>query len=315
MKFHSFTLMVLALLSSFANAEPLGANLERATIKVGELQREYLIQAPQESKRGSRPLLLLLHGHGGSASQLMGLGGRAAPFQPWLQIAQANDAVLIAADGSIGADGKRGWNDLRGVEYNPTTDDLAFVRALIGHAVAQYGANSAEVYLVGISNGGHMTLRVALEAPELVTGIGVVVAAMPANYAGPVPSQAINVAIMNGTRDGFVPYTGGAMRRDRGEVLSTEASFDYWAKANRCSGQAALYRYDNINKRDRSKVIRTQHNRCASGARVTLFEVRGAGHSTPSTSQRYKPIYRMLTGPQNWDIEAAEEIWAALKRR
>ncbi len=314
MKIHSLALAILTLVTSWANAEPLVAALERASIEVDGLQREFLVQTPQRSKRGSHPLLLLLHGHGGSASQLMGLGGRAAPFQPWLQIAKAQDAVLMAADGTVGADGKRGWNDLRGVEYNPTTDDVAFVRAVIKQAVAEYGANPDEVYLVGISNGGHMTLRVALEAPELVTGIGVVVAAMPANYTGPVPSQSISVAIMNGTRDGFVPYNGGMMRKNRGEVLSTKDSFDYWVKANRCTGQPEKHRYANINKRDRSKVIRTQYGSCADGARVTLFEARGAGHSTPSTSQRYKRIYRLLTGPQNWDIEAAEEIWAAISR-
>lgn len=315
MRFDSFYIGLLAALASCANAESSEATLERAAINVDGVQREFLIQAPQASKRSLGPLLLMLHGHGGSANQLMGLGGRVAPFQPWLQIAEANDAVLIAADGSIGADGKRGWNDLRGVVYNPTTDDLAFVRALIEHAVAKYGASADEIYVVGISNGGHMAFRVALEAPELVAGIGVVVAAMPANYAGPTPSQPISVAIMNGTRDRFVPYKGGAMRKDRGEVLSTEDSFSYWTNTNRCAGEATLYRYDNINKRDRSRVIRTQHERCADGSRVTLFEVRGGGHNTPSASQRYKSVYRMLTGAQNGDIEAAEEIWAALKRR
>lgn len=305
-------LVLLLLVTGLSHSVEAGADLKRASINVGKVEREYLIHTSDVAKEGARRLLLLLHGHGGSASQLVGQDGRAAPFKPWLKIAEENNAVLIAADGTVGADGRSGWNDLRGVAGNPTTDDLAFLRALIELAVAKHGASLDQVYIVGISNGGHMALRVALEAPELVVGIGVVVAAMPASYTGPVPSQPINVAFMNGTRDRFMPYGGGTMKKNRGEVLSTDDSLSFWVNANRCSEQATRHSYANDSKRDRSRVIRTQYQDCAQSSRVTLFKVQGAGHSTPSKSQRYKRGYRLLTGPQNWDIEAATEIWAAI---
>lgn len=310
----AFSLTLLLLISGCASPTAAVADLAGRDIDIAGVTRHYLIQLPHSTTQTSRPLILLLHGHGGSASQLLGQNNRPAPFKPWLRIAEDNSAVLIAADGSAGPDGKQGWNDLRGVQTNPKTNDQAFLGALIQHAVTNHGVDANRVYIIGISNGGHMAFRMALQAPEQVAGIGVVVAAMPANYQGPVPDTPMNVAIMNGTRDRLMPYDGGPMIRDRGEVLSTKASFAYWADVNGCKGRAEIHRYEDVSRKDRSRVIRTQHSNCKDGTRVAKFEVRGGGHSTPSLSERYRPGYLLLTGRQNWDIEAAEEIWSVLNR-
>lgn len=102
------------------------------------------------------------------------------------------------------------------------------------------------------------------------------------------------------------------MAKGRGEVLSTQASLEYWAGVNACTGRPQTHRYENVSRKDRSRVVRTQYSDCASGGRVALFKVQGAGHSTPSNSERYGHGYLLLTGRQNWDIEAAEEIWAVI---
>lgn len=302
-------LTALLILGAGATSTPARADLQNATMSVDNAQRQYLIYAPIQPSTAPHPVIVLLHGHGGSAAQLMGLGGRAAPFRPWLQIAARIGAVLIVPNGTVGADGKRGWNDLRGVATNPKTDDMAFVRALVRKATRQHQGDPEKVYLVGISNGGHMALRTALEAPELVAGIGVVAAAMPAKFQTSTTAKPLSVVFMNGTRDRLMPYAGGDMVKGRGTVLSTQDSVRFWVRANQCADGPDSYRYDNGSRKDRSRVIRSLYENCSAGVRVALFEVRGAGHSTPSLSERYRPAYLMLTGRQNWDIEAAEEIW------
>lgn len=302
-------LLTLLALSAGIFSQAASAELQSNTLSIDDLQRQYLISTPKNVEAISRPILVLLHGYGGSASQLIGLDGRAAPFRAWLQIAKRNNAVLIVPNGMIGSDGKRGWNDLRGVATNPNTDDLTFIRRLVQDAVSEHEGDTNRVYVVGISNGGHMAMRIALEAPKLVAGVGVVAAAMPANYKGPLPAKPLTIVFMNGTRDRLMPYAGGDMAKGRGTVLSSQDSFSYWADANQCSDKVEIKHYDNPSRKDRSRVIRSQFKDCAAGTQVALFKVRGGGHSTPSISERYRPGYLLLTGRQNWDIESAEEIW------
>ena len=128
-----------ALLAGCLLAIPVLAELTQERITIQGVERQYLLQLPSKASSEPRSLLILLHGHGGSAGQLVGLNDRTAPFKPWLQIAQQDNAVLMSADGVVGPDGKQGWNDLRGVAGNPSIDDLAFVRALIELARAEYG--------------------------------------------------------------------------------------------------------------------------------------------------------------------------------
>ncbi|MFK7831180.1 MAG: PHB depolymerase family esterase [Congregibacter sp.] len=303
-------LALLLILSASAITLPTSAELLNATLSIDDTQRPYLIHVPNHPDASAHPIIILLHGHGGSASQLMGLGERAAPFRPWLQIAERHHAVLIAPNGNIGSDGKQGWNDLRGVRTNPRTDDLSFIRALVDLTVRQHRGDPGRVYVVGISNGGHMALRIALEDPDLVAGIGAIAAAMPANSSTAVSDKPLSVVFMNGTRDRLMPYAGGDMAKGRGTVLSTDDSFRYWANANHCSDKVDTYRYNDRTGKDKSRVIRSLLANCKAGVRVALFEVRGAGHSTPSLTEKYRSLYLLLTGRQNWDIESAEEIWS-----
>lgn len=307
-------LLVLCMLALGVMVQPASASeMAKESISVLGVERHYLAQLPSTTSAAERSLILLLHGHGGSAAQLVGLNDRTAPFKPWIPIAEREQAVLIAADGTIGPDGKQGWNDLRGVAGNPSTDDLAFIRALITRAVQQQGVAHKKVYIVGISNGGHMALRVALQAPEIVAGIGVVAAAMPAGIELPQLRESVSVALMNGTRDRLMPFRGGKMARGRGVVLSTNDSTEFWVRSNQCQQPGQTKRYDNLSRKDRSRVVRTLYQQCESGAKVAMFEVRGAGHSTPSVSERYKRGYLLLTGRQNWDIESADEIWNVIR--
>ena len=302
------SVVAIALLCGCGYAKAESAQIQRATISVDDRQREYLFYAPAVSCSTARPIVILLHGYGGSAGQLIGLEGKTAPFRRWLDVAEKENVILIAPDGEIGPAGKRGWNDLRGTSTSPLTDDLTFLRALTERAADTHGGDTHRVYVVGISNGGHMALRVAVEGSDFVSGVGVVAAAMPAEIAALHTGKPLSVVFMNGTRDRILPFRGGQMKSARGSVASTQESVQYWVGINECGPDVEVYRYPNVNKRDRSSVTRSVFQDCGSGVRVALFEVRGAGHNTPSISQGYQRPYLMLTGRQNRDIESADEI-------
>ena len=70
------------------------------TIMIDGIEREYHIQLPQNPAK--KPLVLLLHGHGGSSDQSIGDNLNNAPQKVWLSLAEDNDFIVVVANGVLG---------------------------------------------------------------------------------------------------------------------------------------------------------------------------------------------------------------------
>jgi|GEM_PF-6249279 len=81
------------------------------TLSIQGDARKYHLFLPNQPK--SANLLTLLHGHGGSADQIIGLENSKAPFKVWLDIAKRENLILIIPDGAPGLNDNKGWNDCR----------------------------------------------------------------------------------------------------------------------------------------------------------------------------------------------------------
>lgn len=55
-------------------------------------------------------------------------------------------------------------------------DDIAFMRALIDHLVADENGDPARVYVVGVSSGGFLVPRIACEMGDEVAAVADVIA-------------------------------------------------------------------------------------------------------------------------------------------
>lgn len=299
------------------HAPPAFAELLRdRVVEHGGLARTFDLYVPA-MRSGERPLVILLHGHGADADVMTGANGRKAPYRQWFAIADREGLLLAIPDGSVGPDGRRGWNDCRGdLPSNPHADDVGFILAMIEWIAGRHALDRRRIHVMGTSNGGHMALRLALEVPERFASVAAVAASMPANNQCRVSEAPVAVAFMNGTRDRFNRYAGGvAIGRSRqsgrgGIVLSTGASADWWRRHNGCSGPPRVFEYPDLELGDRSRVRRLTYSVDCPDAPVVLFEVQGGGHTEPSRAQRYARPWQWLVGPQNHDIEMAEEIWS-----
>jgi polyhydroxybutyrate depolymerase len=84
------------------------------------------------------------------------------------RIAEKDD-VVVYPDGYEGH-----FNDCRRVaSYSARTlnvDDVGFIKRIVERLGAEKKINPERVYAIGCSNGGHLALRLALEAPELIKG-------------------------------------------------------------------------------------------------------------------------------------------------
>jgi len=290
-----------ALAATAAVAQSSGQPAER-TLRHAGASRSYLVHAPPAKSRPASklPVLLVLHGGGGRAQQIMS----ATAMNP---IAAREGFVVIYPQGL-----DRNWNDGREFQGRDSSkDDVGFLSAVLDDVErGDVGIDRATVGVAGISNGGFMALRMACEAAGQIAGVAAVTATMPAAIGGRCrPVRPVPVLVINGTSDPLVPYQGGQVRgffgRDRGAIWSTDRTVAFWAQVNGCSGTPSRTPMADRDPGDGTITIRLDHRVC--GAPVTLLEVQGGGHAWPGGSQ-YLPV--ALIGRAARDFSASEEIAA-----
>ena len=275
--------------------------------------RSYRIYTPSSLPNSPSSTVILLHGHGGSSNQLLGLNGKKAPFRLWLPIADRENLILIIPDGLVSPDRKRGWNDARNIPTNPNSNDVDFLLKLIETVAESYPIDFNRVYVNGMSNGGHMALRLAAEVPDKFAAVAAVTAANPDPIFPRQPTHPISVLLMNGTHDRLMPYNGGNMIQNRGRVQSTRESIQYWVDHNNCSNTPQVTQYRNRSRFDGCRASRSLYRNPRNNSEVALIKILRGGHTEPSLSQLYSRLYLRIVGRQNQDIEMADEIWKFFK--
>lgn len=289
------------------------------TITRPEGQRHYLFAQPEHAPAGKRPLVILLHGHLGSAAQLLGQKHSAAPMSVWLQIADREGLLIAAPDGAKGSDNKQGWNDCRGDESkNTKTDDVGFISAIIQRAVNEQHADPARIYVMGMSNGAMMTFRIASEMGDQLAGFATVSGSMASVSDCPIPKVPVSALIISGTADPLVPYTGGNVHfmtnQSLGGVISVEQSASVWRRLDGLAETPnSLTTLPHINPKDKTSAIRSIWGSNPKSLQVELLRIDNGGHMEPSLTQHPRRLYTMIVGAQNEDVETAEEAWTFFK--
>jgi polyhydroxybutyrate depolymerase len=277
---------------------------------VGGLARHFLAYVPKRLA-SPPPLLFALHASRGDGAKM-----RAATIYGFDTLADRDGFVVVYPDGFEGH-----WNDCRReAPYSANQqniDDPAFFAAMVDHFAERLGIDRDRVYATGISNGGQMSLRLALERPDLVAGVAPVAASLPddANLDCAKSGRPVAVLFVNGTADPMNPYTGGRVALygvwgDRGTVLSAEDSALAFARWAGHGGPPEVSRLPDTNPDDGSQV-EVRAWRGLSGPEVVLYRVDGGGHTFPNPHHPYPRII----GRTNADVDAAEEIWRFLSRQ
>ena len=295
------------------------AEIEKHTMIHNGITREFWVydpraQAGQIASEKPRPLLITLHGGGGTAERFSKMLNGNTSINA---LADKEDFVVVYPQGI-----DKHWNDGRGVEHIKTQaqnlDDVGFISALIDHMTADKAIDTKRIYATGPSNGGFMSNRLACALSDKIAAVGIVIATMPWKMEPEcTPSHPVSVLIMNGTKDPLVPFDGGDVGfgkngKSRGKILSTEKTFGFWLQqAGYTKPPQSLLRTTLPDKdpNDKTRVYLQSYD--GEAASVVLYTVEGGGHTWPGGRQTPLSI---IVGTTSQDINATEVIWDFLKK-
>lgn len=130
------------------------------TVTVGDKERTFLLHVPASyDPARAMPAVVALHYKPGSGTAMRALTGLDAKADA--------DGFLVAYPEGVGG------------QFNAfgccgAQDDVGFVKAVAGLLVERWHADPDRVFLAGVSNGGDLSFRAAVEAPGVFAAIGVV---------------------------------------------------------------------------------------------------------------------------------------------
>ncbi|WP_062465462.1 alpha/beta hydrolase family esterase [Demequina maris] len=264
-----------------APGEPeLAAQVERRTLEVDGMTREYLAVAP-DGLEDDAPVVLVFHG-----SRMDAEGVRAASGYRFDELAVERGFVAVYPEGY-----EQTWHDCRAETPYPArmedVDDVAFVRSVVADVAALDGASADAVFATGLSNGGHLSIRLGEEAPDLVKAIAPFAAAYPAasNNVCEASGAAVPTMLVLGMDDPINPFEGGeagTFGGSLGEVMSAQESAAFVAERNGLGMTPEVAAFANTDASGTTDVTVTAYD---GAAPVLLFSVEGGGHVVPN------PVY------------------------
>jgi polyhydroxybutyrate depolymerase len=286
----------------------LSGTLSKGSMEVAGVKRSYRSYVPKGLPKGA-PLVLVMHGSGeGPQAVRVGTG------YGFERLADQHGFAVVYPK-SFGFD----WNDCSSIGDTAVdgvrADDAGFLAALVDKLIGEIGVDPNRVFAAGVSNGGSMALRLALEHPKRYRAVAAALANVPApqNFQCQPVAQTPSVMILNGTEDPLVPYAGGEINLlglfyKGGQVISSTASAQYLADRNGIAGKPQ------VSLTQTAQGNRVEHARwqAADGrTEVELVTLHGAGHGLPQPWAR-RP---RLLGPSPMEPNGPALIWAFFERQ
>jgi polyhydroxybutyrate depolymerase len=281
----------------------------KCSLVVDGVTRTFVVHVPGNFQPGVGGLVIAFHGSRGSGAQ----------FEKDTRLSEKADQAGFAAaypDGLANPNGATTWN----AYFNPTVgadppDDAGFVRQIILALETELRVNPKRVYVTGVSAGGYMAHRAAIDNSDLVAAAGVVEGSLDVQSAGgtrepPRAEHPVSVLILHGDADQVIAYCG--LTNTNVTVASQDQTFDYWSRtSNACATLNVSSGLCTGFSGTPTSVTTKIAMGCHGGTEVRLYRLAGGTHSwyqlpmnvPPGTaSQPYNPDLGAATGVVTGDI-------------
>jgi len=176
------------------NVNDFNSGLSSDTLMWEGRSRTYNTYYPSEEHREkSLPILFVLHGGGGTATQIM--NSTLARFN---NLANRDGFIVVYPDGV-----EKAWNDGRqtpelGIAWAANIDDVGFIAEIASLLISKYSIDESKIFTSGISNGGFMSTRLLCDRADLFKGGAIVTATISEEYLEKCnPSEPNSVIVFN----------------------------------------------------------------------------------------------------------------------
>ena len=291
-------LLVVAAAAQAVVAFPALAVSGKLRMEISGQKRTAMLVEPERLKRVPRATIIVLHG---------GNSGTGRRIQANLGLDEYVRSAGIALVYPDSLDGQ--WN-ISGEKNGP--DDTAFLKALAAKLVTDGIADRRRIFLIGVSNGGMLALRVACQSGDFLAGVGALIANLPASLQAGCKPPPMSFLLVSGTADPLVPYQGGLanLTSFKEEVISAEATLALFANADGCGVPRNLHEVPDRDPGDGSRVIIERAGACKH--LVEFVRVEGGGHTLPG--QPARADRGQAVGAQNRDININRVIGEFVRR-
>lgn len=269
------TLLVL----SFAVAGMVSIDASAQSIDAGRGSLPLVVPADYDEAKPA-PLVILLHGYTSS-------GKGQESYMKFGNLADEYGFLFIAPDGTKEESERSSqfWNatDACCDLYGSSVDDSGYLKGLIDEVKKNFSVDANQVYLIGHSNGGFMSHRMAVDHPDTIAAIASLAGAAPEELSGPQPERPVNILQIHGSKDTTILYEGGEIQE--AVYPGAVATVEKWAKYNGLLAEAkSLRKKLDLEKRiDGKETTITRYDKNGS---VELWTINEGGH-VPAISDRF----------------------------
>lgn len=274
------------------SSQDAGASIGPSDVVVGGA-RSVTVRLPSGDGSEPAPLLIMLHGFGGSPAD------HRAYFALDRYAADVG-MVVVYPEGTRDRDGNLLWNgtDTCCDFYGSGVDDVAYLASLVDEISRATPVDEKRVYLVGHSNGGFMSYRMACEHAEVFAAIVSLAGATYDKDEDCAPSEPVAILQIHGTADDVILFGGGILSdfvtpgRPRPAYPGAKETVASWAAYDGCA--SALTEtpetldidagINGPNGPQETTIERATD--CDPGGHVELWTIPGGGHG-PNLSSTF----------------------------
>ncbi|MEM7104088.1 MAG: PHB depolymerase family esterase [Bacteroidota bacterium] len=171
------------------------------TIMVDTVERHFFHHLPENLKENQitpLPVVFVYHGQRSSAAGFYRTSG-------WKELGESEEFLTVYPQAYAEKENDNNaalWdNGAMNIHFDTESTDVVFFREMYAIIDSLFAIDKSRVYITGLGAGGGMAMKIAMEAPELATAIGVVSGLDFGTDAQPEVENVVSCLMLQGRND------------------------------------------------------------------------------------------------------------------
>jgi polyhydroxybutyrate depolymerase len=290
--------MLTAFIAAIIGLTPLPPGTHEIALRHDGRDRGYIVTVPPQARKG-QPLPVVLNFHGGGSDAE---GERH--YTRMDDLAARQGFVVVYPNGTGVFSRFLTWNagTCCGYAQEHNVDDVGFALAVLDDLARRLPLDSRRVYATGISNGGMMAYRLAVEASRRIAAIAPVAGGMVVTSFR--PTRPVPVMHFHSVDDPRAPFEGGPGFNPGIVHPNIESVIARWARFDGCD---PMPRVAARRRGAGQTATELRYGGCRRATDVALWKLTGAGHVWPGG--RDTILTRARLGPGTALVDANAQMW------